>query len=284
MESITAKAEDPIAWAHWLQDRAFINIRDRFCTRCDRPLSLERCARCPDGTLLRCTHFRCHTSQSIRNGSFFERHRLPIHTVLSVLICFKDNSTQVACAELLGLDRGTVAQICDEIQARIEDNIRRHPVQFPSAGVYEAGEMVLQHVRSTDGSQLGTMNIGAIIHRKSDRVMLFVLPDGGAPTLLEAIERHVPAGSVVCTADWPPSRRMPPQYTHHNVNVTASEGEGAERTVHDATYGEVGVWLRYRHFLAVKQLLSLGRVEGGSRAFMYLHTDRDMFDLIRTKT
>jgi transposase-like protein len=174
------------------------------------------------------------------------------------------------------------------MQARIEKNIHRYPVLFPSVGIYEVDETELTHIRLADGTYQEQLWVGGILHRATGRVVLFVLPDRSAPTLLHNIEHHIPAGSLVCTDECRSYRPMPSQYIHYSVNH--SHGEYS-KVVQDPAYGEVTVttnhlesmWHRYRNFLANKQLHTMDRVLSGNSVFMFQHTVRNMFDLIKMK-
>jgi hypothetical protein len=281
-------AADPIQWARWLNEHDFINIDYRYCTVCDHPLTLERCASASDGAHMRCTKYKCKTSQTIRTGSFFADYHFPISLVLRVLLFFLHSVPRVKTAALLGIDRHTVAKIFDAIQDRIADNVRRHPVVFPSKGIYEVDETPLEHVKLFDGSYAAIVWVGGILHRDTGRVVLFRLPDRSAPTLIDKIETYIPEGSLVCTDKWKSYKAITTKYIHYDVNHSKDE---YVKDVDDPVYGRVTVttnhlenmWHRYKSFLMNKQLRTMDRVLSGSTVFMYQNTARAMFDLVKMR-
>jgi IS1 family transposase len=115
---------------------------------------------------------------------------------------------------------------------------------------------------------------------------LFLLPDRSASTLNGKVIKYIPAGSLVCTDDWPSYHSMPSHYIHRDVNHSNGEYSRVEEV---PSFGEVTIttnhienlWHRHRHFLANKQLRTMDRVVSGNDIFMYWHTSRDVFDLLK---
>lgn len=85
-------------------------ISRRICPKCNRECSLKTRRNVPEKYAWRCT--KCTKFTSIKVGSFFEKFKLPIITVLEVIDYWAKERKQVDMSESLKISKPILVKIC----------------------------------------------------------------------------------------------------------------------------------------------------------------------------
>lgn len=288
-EAISVLRSRPFDFMRWLDEQRFIDIKDKFCPRCDGAMRLQKSQAHADEVCLHCSKRECNTGRTVRTGTFFESYHLPIHVILRVIVCHGVQLERIQCARILDISRGTVAKIYDEIDSLITANVLRYRVKFHRQGTYQMDETYIKYVLQDDGVTHANVWVGGILHPDTGRVVLFELPDRGGPTLNAKIEEFIPDDSILFTDAWPGYSDVPARYHHFSVNHSA--GEYVREEDHP-TLGHLtvttndleGFWCKLKSGIANRHDRSMKRLRQLMNNFMFLSTERKVLDLIKLKT
>jgi transposase-like protein len=111
---IVERGDNPIDFAIWLQEQGFITAENRLCPDCGIKLRLHEKKLGNDKAYLMCAI--CHKVESIRQGSFFEDHKLSIEKTIAVARCFEEGLSVPCTASLAGVSEPTVKSLYHRFQ------------------------------------------------------------------------------------------------------------------------------------------------------------------------
>lgn len=107
-----------------------------------------------------------------------------MEALLYVVLCFNNYTARSKCGRILGLDRNTIAKICNALESLITVSISEHPVKFYGKGIYEIDEAQVKHVKLVENEYFNNIWICGIFERATGKAALIMLPDRSSTTLL----------------------------------------------------------------------------------------------------
>jgi transposase-like protein len=116
---IVERSDNPVDFAIWLQEQGFLTAENRLCLDCGIKMRLHEKSYGNDKTYLICPV--CHKVESIRQGSFFEDHKLSIEKTLAVARCFEEGLSVLATVSLAGVSEPTVRNLYHRFQHLISE-------------------------------------------------------------------------------------------------------------------------------------------------------------------
>lgn len=83
---------------------------DVVCDSCGRSMRLQNYAHYAEGICWRCTVQDCGRRKTIRSGSYFEKHKLPLDKLFMIIYCYLkyDKMLQKYIAEIAGTSEQTI--------------------------------------------------------------------------------------------------------------------------------------------------------------------------------
>ena len=92
-----------------LQD-ANVLARQLTCDTCNNEMIIQQYARYSEGLCWRCTSSTCRLRKSIRDKSYFEKHKLPLGSLFMIIYCYLkyDKMLQMYIADICDVSEKTM--------------------------------------------------------------------------------------------------------------------------------------------------------------------------------
>jgi transposase-like protein len=84
------------------------------CNSCNRPMNEQKSTATIDGVIFRCT--KCKRTFSIRKGSFFEKSKLELRVIASIIYLLSMDVLQKTIAEMLAINADTVSDMAEWVR------------------------------------------------------------------------------------------------------------------------------------------------------------------------
>lgn len=111
---LVERSDNPVDFAIWLQEEGFVTAENRLCLDCGLKMRLHEKSYGNDNVYLTCPV--CHKVESIRQGSFFEDHKLSILKTLAVARCLEEGLSVLHTVSLVGASEPTVRALYRRLQ------------------------------------------------------------------------------------------------------------------------------------------------------------------------
>ena len=257
---------------------------NNWCTVCNKEMKLKQSKVSNDGYVWKCSGKRCNKCVvSIRKGSFFERSKLPIKTILFLIYEWsRDNPIKEVCHEY-GLSEHTVGDwfrflrdICFESLASL--NLSKKI--GGESKIVEIDETVAVRRKYNRGRVVSTVwLVGGILRGKEFGAFLEIVPNRSAVTLEELILRKMERGSTIMTDLWKgycglESKGFEHFCVNHSLNFVDPNNVNVHTQKIEGFWGVLKRWLK-RKGCNRKKYLDEYFVE-----FLYRKSTNDVFEFL----
>lgn len=103
---IAELSKSPADFVLWMQNEGYITADNRMCSPCSVRMQLHEKTHGVDNVQLMCPS--CKHVQSVRSGSFFEHHKIPMAKSLALARCFEEGISVTAASNIVGVSDSTV--------------------------------------------------------------------------------------------------------------------------------------------------------------------------------
>lgn len=196
----------------------------KFCDQCDLWMKHVTCSEAGDGYFWRCPN--CKRKASVREGSFFEKQRLSLSVLLTILYFFSSGTSPTDAIKMLkgAAHPHSVYDWYNLYRDIMSRALIESPVRIGGVGVtVEIDESKWGYKRKYNRGRLvkeGTWIFG-IIERGTGKVALFTCSTRSAEELIPKINKVVLPGTSIMSDEWAAYRSLSQQGYHHTtVNHT----------------------------------------------------------------
>lgn len=180
------------------------------CQHCGQGMDLKPTKDSRDGFNWRCLTYSCahyQSTQSIRNGSWFEGQKLPLPALLKFLLYFSQEQKQTTIVENARISLSSVERLSVRIKNTIADLYIRTQVRLGGPGVIvQADETMLNFKAKSHRGRSPRDQIWAITMVDTSfspaRGYVELVPNRTADTLLAIISRVVRPATIIHTDEW----------------------------------------------------------------------------------
>lgn len=190
----------------------------KLCSQCDMWMNHVTCHEAGDGYFWRCQS--CKKKASVREGSFFEKQRLSLSVLLTILYFFSAGVSPTDAIKMLhgAAHSNTVYDWYNLYRDIMSRSLIDTPIQIGGAGsIVEIDESKWGHKRKYNRGRIvqeGTWVFG-IIERGTGRVALFTCNSRSADELIPKIIRVVLPGTTVMSDEWAAYSSLSRRGYHH---------------------------------------------------------------------
>ena len=199
-------SDDKMKILEWLAKHKLIK-NNIHCDTFNKEFHLNRCESISDKFRWYCTS--CKKKKSVREGSFFSRSHLSLHSILVIMYCWaRDMQQKHTCEESGGVSAHTVVDwfnFCRDICSQCLENNPREIGGFAADGsslVVEIDESKFFHRKYHRGQWREGHWVFGGIERVSGKCFLVEVPDRTRETLEEKIRKYILPGSHIISDGW----------------------------------------------------------------------------------
>lgn len=98
---IAERSKSPVDFVLWMQSEGYVSADNRMCPPCSVKMQLHEKPHGIDYVQLMCPS--CKHVQSVRTGSFFEHHKIPMAKSLALARCFEEGISVAAACNIVGV-------------------------------------------------------------------------------------------------------------------------------------------------------------------------------------
>jgi len=180
------------------------------CLHCEQSMS-ERFKRdVIDETSWVCFNSQCskiYTTVSIRAGSFFEKFRMSLADVWTVILMWSEDTSIAGVVKSFGLSKTTVIKIFAMLREKVSQHLQIDPIRLGGPGIVcQIDESLFCHKQKYHRGRIAraqTWVFGiADTSFKPSKGYMEVVSDRSAETLLEIINRVCRPGSIMYSDKW----------------------------------------------------------------------------------
>lgn len=125
---IAERSKSPTDFVLWMQSEGYITADNRVCPPCSTKMQLHEKPHGIDNVQLMCPS--CKHVQSVRTGSFFEHHKIPMAKSLALARCFEEGVSVAAACNLVGVSDTCVRDHYEQLH-KIESEAAQQDVKKP---------------------------------------------------------------------------------------------------------------------------------------------------------
>ncbi|CAI5456457.1 unnamed protein product [Caenorhabditis angaria] len=194
------------------------------CSKCQKTMTL----RVKRGVLIwRCRDSKSRdcSTQSVRKGSFFEKSKLEIATILKLVVLHVKKASNKLIGEELKLSPNTVIDFRNFLRENaLTFNRRNHQKIGGNMRVVQIDESAFHSRKYGRGTQRKELKwfFGGVCAETRQMFGEFV-PDRSARTLLAVLVKNVELDTVVHSDDWTGYRKLGETFAKHEVVVHSKE-------------------------------------------------------------
>ena len=259
---IVVSEENAVKWA---QLNGLLNVLPQ-CKTCDSSMKSYSGLK---GTeeLFRCTKSGCMTSCTSRSGTIFNKSRLDIKTLISIIFFWSIEISSLNTSMLLSVSEGIICKWRQKIRD-ILDFFLAYKSDFRIGGVgkiVEIDESMFSKRKYNRGriQQSQTWIFGGVVRGESDNCFIEIVPNRSMTTLLEIITKRIHPGTTIATDGWKAYADLEeklPQMNFKQLKVNHSENF-VNPSNHDAhTQTIEGFWSHLKRKLRQKGLCKKRRL------------------------
>lgn len=217
-----AKELNDVNFIQWCsQNEVIRNINNRpLCRRCGVAMHVEYSVRNTDGACWRC-HL-CRGRLSIRYNTWCSRSTLSLRSLVKVLAHWCDCRTVNSTSTDLNIDEGTIRKKFDKFRSVADRLYRNDLAQHPFGGMLpvQIDESHFYKAKYDEGRMTGrAIWVFGIFDMNTDRVLMEIVEERNAETLLPIVRSTVMQGTTVWSDKWPAYGNLPMiGYRHETVN------------------------------------------------------------------
>ena len=210
----------------WLQQRGLI-ASQKTCRKCDSDMRFGGKSGVTDGFVWRCKRKGCKTTVSPRDGSFFEKSKLPMSKLLHCIYLWALETSIVSATAQLAVSAPTLVDFYNFLREVCSTALIRNPVQLGGPGrIVQIDESLFAHKPKYHRGRAPQSEIWVfgMADCTSNPALGFmqIVDRRNAETLLPIIQRHILPGSIVYSDQWAAYNRVGniAGLEHHTVNHT----------------------------------------------------------------
>lgn len=162
----------------------------------------------------------CGTRMSVRKGTFFEKSKLHIHTILQIMFDFVSQTPVTTSANFSGVSTGVAIQWFEYCRDICTSKLLKDKKKLGGTGhIVEVDESLLFKRKNNVGRVSRQEWVIGFYDRTAKLGFLRQIPDRTAVTLEAAILENVEPGSTIFTDEWRSYSRLTSLgYQHGTVN------------------------------------------------------------------
>jgi transposase-like protein len=188
----------------YLQDNGLIR-RNINCEACDmKPMNFQKLESAIDKGVFRCS--RCKRKKSLRAGSFFEKSKLDLRTVASIVYFLCADIKQETIASMLNLNRKTVMEFASLLREEYSKFFVSHDSQLGGEGVVvQIDESLIAKQKTTRNNHARPVLerwVFGIFDTQSKVGCIQLVENRSSEVLLPIIQQWVRPGSIICSDGW----------------------------------------------------------------------------------
>lgn len=161
----------------------------------------------------------CGTRMSVRNGTFFEKSKLHIHTILQIMFDFVSQTPVTTSANFSGVSTGVAIQWFEYCRDICTSKLLKDKKKLGGTGH-------IVEVKNNVGRVSRQEWVIGFYDRTAKLVFLRQIPDRTAVTLEAAILENVEPGSTIFTDEWRSYSRLTSLGYQHGTGVCTNSIEG----------------------------------------------------------
>lgn len=198
----------------------------------------------------------CRYSNSIRQGSFFEKSRLSIEIILKMIYKYVNGHPYVDVAYELGIHRNTAGQWAQLVREIIAEHLSESSCMLGgynddgTAKVVEIDESLFFKRKYNRGRLTnGTWYIGGI-ERGSRKTFIVPVENRNAETISQVIIQNVFPGTKIVTDQWKAYKKALDElniYQHATINHSLNFVDPDDSEIH--TQNIEGLWSRSKFYM-----------------------------------
>jgi transposase-like protein len=210
----------------WLQQAGII-ASGRQCS-CGRKMSQHPRKERGDGVSWRCPYKLCKHRVSLRQGSYFEGHQLPLGQLWMILVCLLKFPKMLAryMSEILNVSERALVDWGAYMRETISHYYLVKPLVLGGGYVVQVDESLFggrrKYNRGDHHVHVKSWVFG-VVEEGTNRCVLWTVRRRNKETLSKLIKDHVVAGSTVKSDEWGAYKGLGDQgYNHLTVNHSVS--------------------------------------------------------------